>query len=794
MQSQRKLWIALIMVIVLSFVTLGYFGREIFRLKPPIPQQIASTDGRVLATQSDIQDGQNVWQSIGGQEVGSIWGHGAYQAPDWSADYLHREAQFMLNLWAQRDFGEEFSVISSEQKAMLETRLREELRQNTYSESSGEVTISPDRALAYQALADYYGTIFSNAEQFPAESARLADGGMSLSKLRESYAIPRNSIPDSERRSKLSAFFFWAAWACITERPQAAGVAATTSAATVSGVTYSNNWPPDRQLGNLPSGNIVLWSMLSIILLIAGIGALVWNHARQKQEEPLTPPEDNPLKSLALTPSMKATLKYFWVVAALFLVQVGLGVLTAHYTVEGNGFYGFPLAQYLPYAVTRTWHTQVGIFWIATAWLATGLFLAPAVSGHEPRYQRLGVNALFGALLVIVVGSLAGSWSGVMQKLGYTANFWFGHQGYEYVDLGRFWQIFLFAGLFIWLGLMAAALWPALIKPSQNRSMLWLFTASCVAIASFYGAGLMWGQHTHLSMAEYWRWWVVHLWVEGFFEVFATVAIAFLFVRLGLIRAVTATASVLFSTTIFLAGGILGTFHHLYFTGTPTSVLALGSVFSALEIVPLSLVGVEAFENLKLSRQREWLAQYRWPVLFFVSVAFWNLVGAGVFGFLINPPVALYYMQGLNLTPVHGHTALFGVYGMLGIGLMLFCLRALKGQAAWNNRWLAFSFWSLNIGLAMMTILSLLPVGILQARASVEHGMWFARSAEFLQTPLMENLRWLRVPGDIVFGLGVLALAWFVLGLETGHSFARERVGAGQSRGSSKLAQARMKP
>ncbi|MCC7478022.1 nitric-oxide reductase large subunit [bacterium] len=793
MQAHRKLWLALIAVIVLSFATLGYFGREIYRLKPPIPQQLVSADGQVLASAADIQDGQNVWQSIGGQEVGSIWGHGAYQAPDWSADYLHRQANFMLNLWAEREDGQAFESLSSERKAALESRLRAELRRNTYDEASGNISISADRALAYQALAGYYGSIFGKEEEFTSEAAALADGGMSLSRIRESYAIPRDSIPDPERRAKLSAFFFWAAWACITERPESS-VAGTSIGNSTPGVTYSNNWPPDRQLGNVPTGSIVLWSMLSIILLIAGVGALVWNHARQKQEEALSPPEDNPLKSLVLTPSMKATLKYFWVVAALFLAQVGLGVLTAHYTVEGNGFYGFPLAEILPYAVTRTWHTQIGIFWIATAWLATGLFLAPAVSGYEPKYQKLGVNTLFGALLVIVVGSMAGTWAGVMQKLGYSANFWFGHQGYEYVDLGRFWQLFLFAGLFIWLGLMAAALWPALMKPSQNRSMLWLFTASCVAIASFYGAGLMWGQHTHLSMAEYWRWWVVHLWVEGFFEVFATVAIAFLFVRLGLIRAVSATASVLFSTTIFLAGGILGTFHHLYFTGTPTSVLALGAVFSALEIVPLSLVGFEAFENLRLSRQRDWLAQYRWPVFFFVSVAFWNLVGAGVFGFLINPPVALYYMQGLNLTPVHGHTALFGVYGMLGIGLMLFCLRALKGQKDWNPRWLAASFWCLNIGLAMMAILSLLPVGILQAMASVEHGMWFARSAEFLQTPLMENLRWLRVPGDIVFGLGVLFLAWFVLGLESGHSYASERVAASQTRSSGKLAQARLKP
>ena len=292
--------------------------------------------------------------------------------------------------------------------------------------------------------------------------------------------------------------------------------------------------------------------------------------------------------------------------------------------------------------------------------------MAPAVSGHEPKFQRLGVNFLFVCLLVIVVGSMAGEWLAVQQRLGNVANFWFGHQGYEYVDLGRFWQIFLSVGLFLWLLLMVRAMWPAFRQPGTNRHLLALFLLASAAIPLFYGPGLMWHRQTNLAIAEYWRWWVVHLWVEGFFEVFATVVIAFLFTRMGLLRTATATAAVLFSTAIFLTGGIIGTFHHLYFTGTPTGVLALGATFSALEVVPLVLIGFEAYENLTLSRARPWVAAYKWPIYFFVAVAFWNLVGAGLFGFLINPPIALYYMQGLNTTPVHGHTALFGVYGMLG--------------------------------------------------------------------------------------------------------------------------------
>jgi nitric oxide reductase subunit B len=750
-KSYRKLWLSLICVIAGSFLVLGYFGSQIWRQAPPVPKRVVTTDGIVLFAGQDIKDGQNVWQSIGGQEVGTVWGHGSYVAPDWTADWLHREATWLLDHWAVQGGYQSYEQAPLETQAMLSQRLKDEIRPNTYDARTGDLVVSPLRAEAIKAVGAHYASLFGSDTE--------------LSGLRRAYALPVNSIKTPERRQLINDFFFWAAWACGTQRPG-------------STVTYTQNWPPDELVGNRPTGSIVVWSVVSFVVLLAGVGAMVWYFAIQRHKEDAVRnevPQRDPLLALQPTPSMKALVKYFWVVAALVVVQVALGAVTAHYGVEGDGFYGIPLSKWLPYSVARTWHTQLGIFWIATAWLATGLFVAPAVSGFEPKGQRLGVNFLFVCLLAIVVGSLAGEWMGVQQKLGYTANFWFGHQGYEYVDLGRFWQIFLFVGLFLWLFLMTRALWPALRQPGPNRHLLALFVVASAAIGLFYGAGLMWGRQTHLAMAEYWRWWVVHLWVEGFFEVFATVVIAFLFTRMGLLRIGSATTAVIFSTAVFLAGGILGTMHHLYFSGTPTAVLALGSTFSALEVVPLVLIGFEGYENLTLSRARPWVSAYRWPILFFVAVAFWNLVGAGLFGFLINPPIALYYMQGLNTTPVHGHTALFGVYGMLGIGLMLFCLRGLTRHSEWKNGALSFCFWAMNIGLGLMVLLSVLPVGLLQTWASVEHGMWYARSAEFLQAPLMDKLRWLRVIGDTVFALGAVSLGWFVLGLKTGWSFTEKQ-------------------
>ena len=744
--TTKKLWLGFLAVMGISFSVLLYYGYEIYKQAPPIPDKVVTSDGTVLFTGQDIKDGQNVWQSMGGQEMGTVWGHGAYQAPDWSADWLHKEAVFIINKLSLQTDNIPFNQLTPERKAALKITLQRELRTNSYDPAQKTITVSKIRAEAIADNSKFYGGLFTND---PA-----------LAGLRDSYSIPANSLKDPERVRLLNAFFFWISWSCITERPGQA-------------ITYTNNWPADELVANKPTGSLLLWTGFSVIVLLAGIGLMVWYYARRREMAADVIPVDFPLRNEKQTPSQAATVKYFWIVSALLLVQVIMGVITAHYGVEGQSFYGIPLSEWLPYSVSRTWHIQIAIFWIATSWLATGLYYAPAISGVEPKFQRLGVNFLFFALLVIVVGSLAGQWLGVMQKLGLIQNFWFGHQGYEYVDLGRFWQLFLFVGLVIWLILMGRAIWPALKQKSESRNLLILFLISTIAIAAFYGAGLMWGRQTNLAVAEYWRWWVVHLWVEGFFEVFAAVVVAFLFVRLHIIKAPTATTAVLFSTIVFLAGGILGTFHHLYFTGTPTAIMALGATFSALEVVPLVLMGFEAFDNLKVSRSNEWIKDYKWPIYCFIAVAFWNLVGAGIFGFLINPPIALYYMQGLNTTPVHGHTALFGVYGMLGIGLMLFVLRDMNKNVVWNDKWIKFAFWSINIGLAAMVFISVLPIGLAQTVASVQDGLWYARSAEFLHQPYLVTFKWLRVIGDTIFAAGTLSLAWFIFGLKGGWSIKK---------------------
>lgn len=731
--SYKKLWTILCFLVVISFTLLGYFGKEIYNERPPIPAAFVDEQGNTVYTKDDILQGQSAWQSIGGMSVGSVWGHGAYQAPDWTADWIHREVMAWLDKNAQRAHGKNFEELSERDQQPLLYDAKIAFRTNTYDKERDVVVLSQERIESIKDTGVYYDRLFSDDK--------------ALQKTRQSFAMKENTLADATAREKLNAFFFWSAWAASTNRPNL-------------DVTYTNNWPHERLIGNEPTPENVIWSILSVVTLIFGVGLVIWVWAfftKHDYEEPELPTRD-PLTLVKLTPSQKALGKYLLVVAALFFVQVMLGGFTAHYTVEGQDFYGIPVSEIFPYSLTRTWHIQSAIFWIATGFLAAGLFLVPMINGgQDPKYQKLGVDVLFWALIVVVVGSFLGQWVALKGWISGWVNFWFGHQGYEFVEIGRFWQSALFIGLVLWFVLMLRGIVLALKRnKGQDNHLLILFTLSAGAIGLFYAPAFMYGEHTHISVMEYWRWWVVHLWVEGFFEVFATAAMGFIFCSLGLVNKRAATTAALMSAMLFLVGGIPGTFHHLYFSGTTTPIMAVGAMFSALEVVPLVLLGYEAFENWTYQRRTDWMKPMRWPLTFFIAVAFWNMLGAGVFGFLINPPISLYYLQGLNTTPNHGHAALFGVYGFLSLGFALMVLRYIRPTYAFNQKRMFSAFWLLNGGLVLMLFTSLLPIGIIQAHAAISHGLWYARSEEFMQIPILQTLRWVRTIGDVVFIAGAV--------------------------------------
>jgi nitric oxide reductase subunit B len=721
-------------MLALAFGVLLFGGYLMNKEKPPIPRAAVAASGGSVFTEKDIVDGQNYFYSRGGQHMGSIWGHGAYLAPDWSADYLHRMGLFIAarHLGRSLDEASAFSQadlmkLDAPTRARISALVAEEIKTNRYDTASGNLTLTAFQVEAHASLVRYYTDLFKRGN--------------------ERMGLQSGIVHTDEDGRRVASFFGWLAWAAGTNRPEGTH-------------TYTSNWPYDPLVGNQPLPGALIWSIVSVILLILGIAGAIFLYQRYIREEDYQAQPVAELPEPRPSASQKATLAYFFVAIVLFVLQVGLGSVTGHFTVEGTSFFGIPIGNILPYAAVRTWHVQLAVFFIATCFLAAGLFIGPFV-GREPKHQAKLVWTLFAAVVVVVLGSLGGTYASIAGAFG-GDGFLFGHQGYEYIELGRVWQILLIAGMLIWLVLVVRAIKPALASEQDAGGMTHLLLYSAVTIPAFYMVGLMYGKGSHLTNAEYWRWWVVHLWVEGFFEVFATVFMAFLLARIGVIGAKFALRTVYFSIFLYLGAGVIGTFHHLYWTGAPSPIVALGAVFSALEIVPLSLIGFEVVHNLRAAKAGAAVNPYRWPIYFFVSVAFWNLVGAGIFGFLINPPIVLYYIQGINTTPLHAHTALFGVYGLLAISLMLFSMRHTVAKAAWSDRLLKWSFWGLNGGLVLMTVVSLAPSGFYQFYYAVRDGLWYARSAEITSGEVVRTLAWARIGPDLIFAAGALLLFVFV--------------------------------
>jgi nitric oxide reductase subunit B len=722
----------LLFVVVACFTVLIFGGAQISKHKPPIPERVVSPTGEVVLTGEDIRLGQRQYLSRGGQQTGSIWGHCAYLAPDWSADALHRMGVATAGLVAGRPglTQAELDALPPGEHGRVQAEVAAELRRNRYDEATETLTLSPGQAAAWPGLVDHYTRLFR-------------DGSDAMS-------IPAGFIADPGDARALTAFFFWTAWAAGTNRP---------------GETYSYtaNFPHDPLVGNVALPSALVWSIASVVLLILGTAIAIYAYMKLREKDGAEHPTIAPFKEPRPTASQRAVLPYFAVAILLFIIQAALGSVTGHFAVEGNHLFGIDIGSLLPYAATRGWHLQLAVFWIATCWLATGLFIGPLVTGgHEPKGQKALVYTLLGALVVVVVGALAGTYLGVAGKLSGPNGWLVGHQGYEYIELGRVWQVALIAGMLLWLALVYRAIKPALAAEKDKGGLTHLLLYASVTIPLFYSVGLLYTPGTHIAVADYWRWWVVHLWVENFFEVFATVALAFILSKIGAVGEKSAQRATYFSILLYLGAGIVGTFHHLYFTGTPLFITALGATFSALEIVPLTLLGFEVHENLKLARSGGNVTPWKWPLYFFVAVAFWNAFGAGVLGFLINPPIVLYYAQGLNTTPIHSHGALFGVYGFLAIALMLFSMRNIVRTEAWSDKLLKIAFWGLNGGLAGMIVFSLLPAGIYQFAIGIEKGLWYARSPEVTGSAFIHAATWARLVPDVVFLGGALTLLVFV--------------------------------
>lgn len=732
-----KTWLqAAVLVFIFGFFILGLLAYRTYMAKPPVPDRIVTQSGQTVFTGKDISRGQQVFLHNGIMEYGSVFGHGAYLGPDYTADYLRRASNIAI------------ATNGGKGSARGEAKTVEDFRTNRYDEKTGTLVFTDSQVKAFNALVPYYSRFFS---------APTTEHG-----------LRKKAITDPLELRQLTAFFAWTAWAGSTNRPG-------------HEYSYTNNWPSEPRVENKPTGNVVVWSAASLIALLAGIGLLFaafgrwgdrfgWHGREQATLSFRTPGE------VALTPGQRATAWFFFTMAALFLVQTFVGAASQHYRAELTSFFGFDLAAIFPYNLMRTWHVQLALFWVSTSFVAAGIFLAPMIAKREPRGQGALTYTLLGALVIVVTGTLIGAFLGIHGVLQDAASNWFGLQGFEYLDLARLWQILLTVGLILWVVMLFRVLRTRL-RNEHPGNMPWMFFLAACAIPLFYAVGLIARTGDNFTTTEFWRFWVVHLWVEDFLELFTTVMVAYMFVLLGVVRERVALIVIMLDIILYSVGGVIGTMHHLYFSGEPAEHMALGAFFSAAEVIPLTFLTVEAWSFLQLGAAQEARSStpfpHRWAVMFLVAVGFWNFLGAGIFGFLINLPIVSYYEIGTALTANHGHAAMMGVYGMLALGLAMFCLRYLIPAGNWPEKWAKICFWSTNIGLAWMCFATLLPLGFMQLYESVNNGYFEARQLEFLTNDTNRLIEWLRLPGDLIFIVGGAVPALYIAYIGVRHTVKR---------------------
>ncbi len=713
------------LVFVIGMAVLIFISVNAYRQAPPIPQKVLGADGETIFTGRDIEKGQQVFLKYALMQNGTIWGHGSYLGPDFSARYLHELSLDAGQMIAGNLFGKDLALLDTTQRAAVNAQTALLLKENRYDSKTGELLFSAAEKISFQRQLQFWADYFLHSSD---------NGG-----------LPSKYIEDPEEIRHLTAFFAWAAWASVADRPG-------------KPYSYTNNFPYDPAVGNHLTSDAVLWSGLSVVMLLAGLALVLFIFGRfdylgwkagHLEATPLMRPGE-------ATDGQRAVVKYFVIVALLFLAQVLIGGALAHYRAEPGDFYGIDLAQFLPSNILRTWHLQLALFWIATGYVAGGLLLASSLGQNEPRSQSTGIHMLFWALFVLVVGSLLGELFGIHQVFGALWT-WFGHQGWEFLELGRFWQIILAVGLSFWLWLLYRAIGPALKDP-EKKEISWLFLGAAASIPFFYLPAFFFGSTTNYAVVDTWRFWIIHLWVEGFFELFVTVLVAVTFYQLGLVRRIHVVRVIYLDAILFLSGGIIGTAHHWYWTGQTNLTMALAAMFSALEVVPLTLLTLDAWDFMKLTgaagevQRPPQVTRHKWAFYFLMAVGFWNFVGAGVFGFLINMPVVSYFEVGTVLTLNHGHAAMLGAFGMLAMALLVLCLRHVLTDEQWvtPEKWVKVSFWGMNIGLALMVITNLFPVGLLQIWDVLTNGYWHARGLEFMGQERIRFLEWVSMPSHTV--------------------------------------------
>lgn len=722
----------LLIVAIACFSALIWGTVQTYKDVPPLPDQFVSPNGQVIMTSSDIVAGKAGFQKADLMDYGSLYGMGSYFGDDYTAKYLVELGALTREAIAQQQFGKTYEQLAMGDQYVVKMTMEDDLHQLNLTASTSTLP---------NAVVQAVGTLQKEISQSLLTN-NFAAGWT------KAYSLDSNSA------AQVADFLIYSSFTTIAHRP---GL----------NYSYTNNWPFEPSVGNAPTNATFLWTWSSFCFVFFCIGIILWLY-----EHYLNQVDDEPKEVLLssfkpLTASQKRLWKYFLVVAVVLLTQIAAGTVLAHYYSDRANFYGINPAPWLPFNFVRDVHIQTPLVWIGLAWISSALFIAPLISGREAKYQGFMVNLLFWVTLFVVAGAIIGDYLGIMGFMG-KSWFWFGNQGLSYIQLGRAWQIGFSAGLLLWSALVFRALWPTLSEFKKVVCQLFtgkirlehLFWVSTLNVAVLYWFGMipLTGIEKSFTITDFWRWWLVHLWVEQSFEFFAAAVTAYLLMSVGLVSRLLAERTVLLETILIFLGGVLGTGHHWYWIGSPSMWLALGSTFSFIEVLPLLLLVIEAMTQWSHIKKHEHFP-YRLAYLYIIGAAWWNFIGAGVFGgATLNAPLINYYEHATFLTLNHAHTALFGAFGLLALGMVYFCLRYAAGAGPWSDRLGVWAFWSYNLGLLLWVALNFFPIGWMQLNAVYLHGYAYARSLAFYNTTLL--WQWLRLPGDVVFAFGAVLMGY----------------------------------
>lgn len=717
--SKKGLYSGFWFIAIIMVAALIYFTANLQKEVPPIAKEVKSVSGELLYTYDDVVEGKGYFQEFDLMDWGTMLGMGAYMGPDFTTDFFHHRAEFLYGYYGKELYGKSQKELNKMELASVKERVKEDFHQQTKLLEQG-VTYTDASALAYHNNVKLLVKMLVEGDP-----QRGFKGGV----IHEDEAI------------KIAAFVDWSQMVASSLRPGTEGKIGEER-------TWSNNWPNEPLVDQDLSYNnhmVSLWEFLVLWTLTIVVIFLSYEYLFKKDKaEDLAPA----LKVTKMFKSQKKLLKYIPIVALLFVVQMFLGAYIAH--LYANPSEDFIFSQsLLPFNVIRSIHTQLAILWVAVGWLVGGLLIAPWVANKDHKFPWL-VDVLWLALLVVAVGSVIGLYMGATGQMRDTW-FWLGNEGRELLNLGRVWDIGLVIGLVFWFLLIVSLI----RKSATNNPLVGTIIWSAFAIATLYIAGMM-PIHKimpNFTVDDYYRWWVIHLWVELTFELFAAGVIAFMTVSLGLISQKTAERVMFFELFLIMMSGTLGVGHHYFWQGLDEYWIAIGGIFSALEPLPLALMIVEAWKNQRDQKAEGITNAFSTPFMWITGSAILNWIGAGFFGMVINTPTISYYAHGTYLIMPHGHVALLGAFGYISIAFLYMTSRAnaMANGWIWNDKLSKYGFWFLTIG-ALLFALPTLMIGLEQTKVSAEMGYYYTRTREAIE--IVQGWIWFRILPDSLMLIG----------------------------------------